>query len=254
MKQIKFSVILLFIIMFSCSDNNENEKVLYSLTFEKDSYEVRVGLQNTIAVRSGNQHYTVTVDDADILEASSIIAEGTASAGEIIINAKKKGETFIYVTDNLTTDKVKLKVKVTDSYIANQVVKSNHILFSDNQFLYLVKNNDKDFYILTRNQSQDDFALKIKGNYEILVENKEPYLILNFQDSEKGNITYKFNFVDSSSTTFVIFNSFFELGWIAENTLRETSLLFLNLKEEGTNLEVSLHLVFSELMPEGILD
>lgn len=253
------TLIVLFLFctaLVSCSDDDKNEKTTYPLTFEKDSYEVRVGLTEYITIRSGNQHYTITVEDESILKASFVIAEGSATSGQILINGKKKGETSILVTDNLIGDNVKLTIKVTDTYIANKLSNSDHPLFKGSYCLYLIKNDNKDFYIYSTNPTRDKLTLKTKGNYTFSIEDKTPCISFNYRDITNGDISYKFSLEETPNTTLTILNSFYELDWSSEKKgMKATSPPVYILTLKDNNKEYSNFSLYPSLsMPEGILD
>ncbi|NDV95710.1 hypothetical protein D0T84_12415 [Dysgonomonas sp. 521] len=255
MKKLPFLTLLIGIIFCSCDD--KDEKKTYPLTFEKDYYEARIGLIEYITIRSGNQDYTVTVEDNDILTASPAIVEGYPASGDIKIYGKKKGKTVVQVTDNLTGDRVKLEVKITDTYIANKLSSSEHPLFDGSYCFYLIKNEDKDFYIFSMNQTQDKLTLMKKGNYNFSVENNTPYLSFSYTDLTNGDMTYKFNMGETLGSTLVILNAFYELGWDDKKDdlkMSSSPVYTLSLKDENTNKGADCVLFPSLLMPEGILD
>lgn len=246
-----FPLLILSILLIACNDDDNNETELQPLTFEKESYEVLSEIDNYITIRSGNQHYTITVEDKDILDANPMIFEGSPSPGQIVVKGKKKGQTTITVKDNMTSDEVKLKIKVTDFYIMNRVLKSNHDLFADDQLLFLIKNEKKDFYIYSVNNTQDKFSLSTKGNYEFLFEDQIPYLRLSYEDAGKENKTYKFDIKSSDEGALSLYNNYFELGWYSQ---RNTSPVQYLLKLKNQDTEVSLVISFSAFMPEGVLE
>ena len=254
-KTFLYSLLMIGVIFLSCNDDKD-EKTIYPLTFVKDSYEVRLGLSALITIRSGNQHYTITVEDEDILKASPLIAEGSSSSGEVQIYGKKKGETTILVTDNLSGDKVKLKIKVTDTYIGNKLSNSDHPLFIGSYCLYLIKNENKNFYIYSINQTQDKLSLVTEGNYTFSLENNTPFLTFNYKDITNKDVTTKFDLVETPSSTLTFLNSFYALGWYSEQkSLKMTSppVYTLILKDEN-NKKSNFSLAPSLEMPEGILD
>jgi hypothetical protein len=256
---ILFVFLLLSFFLFSCG--NDDDKEVYSLTFEKDSYETGLGFSYNIPVLSGNGDYTVAVEDEDILSAESFIGEDLG-AGQIHIYAKKKGETFVHITDNRSGDEVTLKIKVTDAYLPGIVLSSNHPLLSAGQYLYLVKNDANDFYIFTKNPSQDDLSLAIQGNYDFVAEDNKDnegyltgYLIFNYQDAGMGSQTYKFDISSDPQNSYAInlLTSFFEIKW-EKSVGGPPPAPLLKLKEENTDLEIVLQFSSFLEIPEGILN
>ncbi len=238
-------------LFYSC-DDDKNEKTTYPLTFEKDSYEARIGMNELITIRSGNQHYTIDVDDDDILDASAL----SPTSGQILINGKRKGKTSIEVTDNITGDKVKLNITITDTYIAYKLSDSKHPLFVDAYCFFLIKNENKDFYIYSINQTQDELSLMTQGNYTFSVEDDIPYLSFNYQDLTNGDMSYKFNILETPGVTKVLLNRFYELNWDSLTKSSKTSsppVYILKMKDEKNDINVESILFSHMMMPEGVL-
>lgn len=141
---------LLLLCWTSCKDKKElptPEEKSYSLTFEKLAYEVRLAWPSDIAVKSGNKSYTVTPENPDILEATAISQQDDNAPGAVKVTGKKPGETIVSVLDNISQEEVKLQIKVTDFYLGHTVTESSHSWFAKEQRLFLVKNDNKHFYI-----------------------------------------------------------------------------------------------------------
>ena len=111
------------IIFFSCGNNDE--KKIYSLSFEKEYYERPLLGTTNITITGGNRDYTVTVEKTDILNID-VDLSSSIGMGSLRVTPKKKGETKVKVKDNITNETVDLRIKITDSYLAYAIEKSNH--------------------------------------------------------------------------------------------------------------------------------
>lgn len=96
----------------SCGNDNE-EKEIYPLSFEKGYYEAPLLGNTSISIRGGNKDYTVTVEKTNILE-TSIDLSSPVGMESLVIKPKQKGETTITIKDKITNETVDLKVKVID--------------------------------------------------------------------------------------------------------------------------------------------
>lgn len=98
-----FGILLLFLCttgLISCESNEKEKKEIYSLSFEKEYYEVPLLGKTSISIRGGNKDYTISVEKTNILDAS-IDLSSPASMGSLVITPKLKGETFVTIKDNL---------------------------------------------------------------------------------------------------------------------------------------------------------
>lgn len=204
MKQVSLLGMLLFfcaIGFVGCGNDNEGKKEIYSLSFEKRYYEVPLLRQTSISVRGGNKDYAVIVEKPNILEVS-IDVSGPTGMDNLIINPKQKGETTLTIKDNITNETVNLKVKVTDSYLAYAITKSNHPALSEKTTAYLINNEAKECYFFRSTGSGVGAAdqLIAKGTYEFSIKSESgignsspingiPYLTLNYASDEQGNFT-----------------------------------------------------------------
>lgn len=184
-----------------CGNDDEGKKEIYSLSFEKEYYEVPLLGKASISVRGGNKDYTVNVEKTNILEIS-IDVSSPVGMGNLIINPKQKGETAVIVKDNMTNETVNLQVKVTDAYLAYAIKESNHPALSEGTIVYLINNEAKDCYFFRSTGSGEGAADRpiAKGTYEFSVKLKSgagnssptygiPYLTLNYCSDEQGNFT-----------------------------------------------------------------
>lgn len=102
---------------------------------------------------------------------------------------KRKETTAVTLTDNVTGDKETVEVKVTDCYIAYEIIASNHPALQQDMTLYLVNNEARDCYFYS--EDQPDSTPAATGTYEFLVKQTEegtaPYLRLSYPSSADGS-------------------------------------------------------------------
>ncbi|WP_294142213.1 hypothetical protein [uncultured Sanguibacteroides sp.] len=245
---------LLFTSCFvSCNDDKKTEEV-YPIRFSDSSYEVRMGMRESISFVDGSGDYTIDVENPQLLDASISL-----NTDNLFINAKKKGETVLSVTDNRVGETVKLKIKITDSYLGFVLVNSDLPFFKSKTDLFLVKNDLKEFYLFDQ---AEDFNGPVgdpvlKGNYKIAIENNKPYLTLVYKDETEGVEIRKFCLSGSDGIVFDILNTMFELGWekLSENSSRSVGpqIYVLHLTEVNTIYEADGYMNYFMHIPGGIL-
>lgn len=187
------------IIFFSCGNNDE--KKIYSLSFEKEYYERPLLGTTNITITGGNRDYTVTVEKTDILNID-VDLSSSIGMGSLRITPKKKGETKVKVKDNITNEIVELKIKIIDSYLAYAIKESNHPALSNGTVVYLINNESKDCYFFRYSDSKNELSQNpiAKGTYDFSVKLENgfgnssptyaiPYLTLNYASDEQGNFT-----------------------------------------------------------------
>lgn len=243
---------LITICLSACSDNKDEIKEIYPIRFDDTSYEVRMGVSESIGFVDGSGDYTLKVENPQLLEASISIKTKT-----LIISAKQKGETVLSITDNGVGETVNLKIKVTDSYIGFINADGNIPMFPIRTNLFLVNNASKEFYLFNQANGSNGPADEpiLKGNYEIAVENKISYLTLVFQNKEKGTETHKFNIQKSDSQVYAIMSKYLNIDWeTMSESVRSTGpqTYFLHMNEESTGLEAYWTISIMQ-MPKDIL-
>lgn len=247
---------LLLLCWTSCKDKKElptPEEKSYSLTFEKLAYEVRLGWPSDIAVKSGNKSYTVTPENPDILEATAISQQNGNAPGAVKVTGKKSGETIVSVLDNIIQEEVKLQIKVTDFYLGHTVTESSHSLFTKEQRLFLVKNDNKHFYIFPE-KTKDPQTLVTVGNYELTTLATKTYLTLKAYAANKQEVvTCKFDLSGTDQETLTLLAQYLS-GKEIKDAVPAGVVHILKLEEEKTGKEVQLALDFNEEIPEGILN
>lgn len=139
----------------------------------------------------------MTVEKTDILDAT-VDLSSPVGMGELVIMPKLKGETTLTVTDNRVNETVKLKIKVTDSYLVYAIRESNHPALSQGVMVYLIDNEAKDCYFFRSTTSENE--LITQGTYEFSVRLEAggsapgithaiPYLTLNYASDEQDKFT-----------------------------------------------------------------
>lgn len=187
------------IIFFSCGNNDE--KKIYSLSFEKEYYERPLLGTTNITITGGNRDYTVTVEKTDILNID-VDLSSSIGMGSLRVTPKKKGETKVKVKDNITNETVDLRIKITDSYLAYAIEKSNHPALSNGTVVYLINNEAKECYFFRYIEFRDELSHTpiAKGTYDFFTKLESgsgnssptyaiPYLTLNYTSDEQENFT-----------------------------------------------------------------
>lgn len=188
--------LLVFILMPSC-EKTEHE----SLSFYYDYREVPVNGTVLIGPKTGSGNYTLEVENPLLLSAEMQTGWSSA-AGMIAIQGRLKGDTRLTVTDNLTKESQKLKIKVTDNYEVMRISKANK---TDNgevppfpaslntiEWICLVNNTERDLYLVNREStSSTDYVLKVrgKGTYTIDTEEGNCFMTFSYGVDEKGQPT-----------------------------------------------------------------
>lgn len=251
---------ILFISLFqlslmSCKDKEElplqDEKNQFS--FNKSEYEVRLGLPTAITVQSGNKSYTVTVENPDLLEATTIPADNANPSGALQVTGKKTGETTLYVLDHISNEEVILKIKVTDFYLGNTVTETDLPLLAKNQRLFLVKNDNRHFYIFNEKTNASPTLLTI-GNYELTTLAAKTYLTFRYYvPNTKEIYTSVFDLSETDPTSITLLNRYMS-GKESQGSASFDVPHTLILEEQQTGKKVRLSLDINEAMPDGILN
>ena len=224
------------IIFFSCGNNDE--KKIYSLSFEKEYYERPLLGTTNITITGGNRDYTVTVEKTDILNID-VDLSSSIGMGSLRVTPKKKGETKVKVKDNITNETADLRIKITDSYLAYAIKKGNHPALSNGTIVYLINNEAKDCYFFRYIESRDEISRTpiAKGTYDFFTKLESgsgnssptyaiPYLTLNYASDEQGNFSdatvpptpHKLRFelydgVTSANAVLNLISKFLDIDW-----------------------------------------
>lgn len=199
---LKNSCPLMAAILFVSQGLTSCEKAEYeSLSFYYDYREVPVNGTVLIGPKTGSGNYTLEVENPLLLSAEMQTGWSSA-AGMIAIQGRLKGDTRLTVTDNLTKESKKLKIKVTDNYEVMRISKASK---TDNgevppfpaslntiEWVCLVNNKARDFYLVNREStSSTDYVLKVrsKGTYTIGTEGDDCSLAFSYRVDEKGQPT-----------------------------------------------------------------
>lgn len=262
--------LMLVILAFAACSNDE--KGPYQLNLGVDQYELLPSESRYITILSGNKDYSVKVADEAIVEATADIPvfsdmhPSSMPFGGIRLSAKKRGETTLTVTDNVTRDSETVIVRVTDPYLGFKVIESNHTALSKERWMYLIVNDRKDAYFFEK-ESNAARTLLVRGTHQFTVENGIPYLMLNysesngqFTDAAIAPVPHKFNIKNNDQRTFAALQAIFNIDWKAMdgkslNSDTRTSVvtpIYMKMKVEGTDQEITT-LLSSTFIPTGVL-
>ena len=270
------------IIFFSCGNNNEEK--IYPLSFEKEYYEQPLLRATDITIRGGNRDYTVTVEETDILSID-VDLSSSIGMGSLKVTPKKKGETKVKVKDNITNETVDLRIKITDSYLAYAIKKSNHLALSNGTVVYLINNEAKDCYFFRYIESRDEISRTpiAKGTYDFFTKLESgsgnssptyaiPYLTLNYASDEQGNFSdatvpptpHKLRFelydgVTSANAVLNLISKFLDIDWkeLVEKALtRSEHTIVPTLKTTIDNTDYTIIGILNTYpeIPENILE
>ena len=266
------ALLLLVCSLTGCSDDeNGNTPDVTPFSLEKTYYEVRLGpLSTHINITNGSGDISLAIANEAIIEAARVQNEGEDVF--VSLYGKRKGNTTLILTDNVTGDKETVEVKVTDCYLAYGIAGSNHPALASNLMLYLVNNEARDCYSFTMDymEHQLNNTPLAKGTYEFFVrqegEKKTPYLRLNYPADESGNLAqdapmeahdFALSFNDSQRVLDII-RTYLDVDWeelISNPMTRDLPPVDLTMKMTvpGTDYEITGVLATAPI-PEGILD
>ena len=188
--------ILALILMASC-DKAEYQ----SLSFYSDYQEVPIHGTAFISPKTGSGNYTLEAENP-LLISTEMQTGWSSETGMIAIQGKLTGNTWLTVTDNVTKESQKLKIKVTDNYETMRITKANKsdkgevppfpASLSNIEWISLVNNKARDFYLINRESiSHTDYVLKVcgKGTYTLDKEVEDYHLTFSYLVDEKGQPT-----------------------------------------------------------------
>ena len=188
--------ILALILMASC------DKVEYqSLSFYSDYREVPIHGTAFISPKTGSGNYTLEVENP-LLISTEMQTGWSSETGMIAIQGKLTGNTWLTVTDNVTKESQKLRIKVIDNYETMRITKANKTdkgevppfpaSLSNIEWISLVNNKARDFYLINRESiSHTDYVLKVrgKGTYTLDKEGEDYRFTFSFLVDENGQPT-----------------------------------------------------------------
>ena len=237
----------------ACSDDDKKTEELYPLRFVPDYQEVRLFQTENISFVDGGGEYTVRVENPELVEANVKGDWKTVS-----ITGKKKGETTITITDHKAGGEARLKVKVVDSYMGFEYVNGDTLFSSQDRFLFLVDNEQKDFYMFRRTDNYSGASLEVvvKGNYQLTQEGKVPCLTFIIQQGDEEAEIYRYNLSESTAEVFLLMNKLINAGWtLGSKATRDIGArnYFLSLKEEDVHSSL-WRIDGRNIMPTGILE
>lgn len=244
-----------------------------SLSFYSDYREVPVYGTALISPKTGSGNYTLEVENPHLLSAE--VQDGWSSpTGMIAIQGKLTGNTTLTVTDNLTKESKKLKVKITDNYEAVRIFKyrdeGKDAPFPpslDNvEYLSLVNNKARDLYLVGRKSiSLTDYAFTVKGkgSYAFTKEGDDYILTLSYLvgdneqptlDKTTKTVSYRF-LITTNNYALHRLNQNLNLGFDTSMTRTSPMDAAVPIKMEGVGTEYTLQggLVPFFEMPVGFL-
>ncbi|MCD8260773.1 MAG: hypothetical protein LUD15_04170 [Bacteroides sp.] len=113
----------------------------------------------------------------------AIFSADYSSFGAIEVTGRRKGETVLSITDNVTDITIDVNVKVTDNYLEYTILESEHPGLIKERRVYLINNENKDAYFF-------DGGKKVaKGTYDFALEDGVRYMKLWYADHGNGEIT-----------------------------------------------------------------
>lgn len=178
--------------LVGCSDDDNNGSgSVTPFDLGKTYYETRLARGETqIYITNGSGDVSLTIADENVLQATyEEILGADEVKGTVHLVGKRKGTTALTLTDNVTGDKETVEVKVTDCYIAYEIIASNHPALRQDMTLYLVNNEARDCYFYS--EDQPDSTPVATGTYEFLVKQTEegtaPYLHLSYPSGADGS-------------------------------------------------------------------
>jgi hypothetical protein len=186
-----FQFIIIVMLITSC-DKTESQ----SLSFYDDYREVPIHGTVMIGPKTGSGNYTLEVQNPVLLSAE--VENGWSSpSGMIAIRGLLTGKTALTVTDNVTNESQKIRIKITDNYetlsISEAILEDKDAEFPPTlkniEFIVLVNNKERSLYLINRERiSLTDYVLKVrgKGNYHFMNKDDRYHLVLSYPvDEEK---------------------------------------------------------------------
>lgn len=225
---------ILFVGLCLCCGACTNDEIprIYPLTFEKDAYELRVGLTSGVSFRSGNKDYIVTSNDTSVVKASVSVTDSKIGFGTLYLIGNGKGEAVVSVKDNVSGEKVDLQITVTDFYLGFEVVETDSVIFQRNDYLFFVENGAKDFLAFQKTDTDDKPLLRFKGSYEFIMNGEKPLVNIEYE-KEGQTIKYTFDMTGSSSEIFSILDHYYPLSFAKSKDIG-IRYYYMNLKETVT--------------------
>ena len=212
------SLVLLCLFYGACT--NKEIPRIYSLTFEKEAYEIRSG---------------VTSSDTAVVKVSVSVADSKIGFGTLFLLGNRKGEAIVSVKDNISGERVDLQITVTDFYLGFEVVETDSVIFQENDYLFFVKNESKDFLVFGETGTTGELALRFKGSYEFTITGDKPFVNIGYE-KEGQPVEYTFDMSGSSPEVFSLFGHFFHLS-AAKTKDIGIRYYYMQLKETATNSE-----------------
>lgn len=233
------------------SDTDEPATEVYHLSFEKDYYECPLIGTKSIMVRGGNRDYDVEVANPEIMEVT-VDLSSPVGMGSLRIAPRQKGKTMVTVKDNVTHETVSLEVKIVDAYLNLLVANPVHEPYAQGDELFLINNEDRDFYLYDEN-----WQLRDSGSYKFYVDGETPFLELTFAKGTDGKKIRLYDISLTNQQMFAVIKSL--LGWDWREYMnggavtREVSPIVMHATDTETGTDC-FFMVQTHSMPEHVLD
>lgn len=236
-------LVLLCVLYGACTDREIPR--IYPLTFEKGEYELRERMTLSVTFRSGNKDYTVVSSDTAVVKAST---DSKIGFGTLYLLGNGKGEAIVSVKDNVSNEKIDLRVTVTDFFLGFEVVDTDNVIFQKNDCLFFVKNESKDFLALGKTDTIDGTVLRFRGNYEFAVTGGKHFVHIEYE-KEGQPVKYAFDMTGSSSEIFSMIEHFYQPDMVKAKDIGPR-YYFMNLEERTTGSKLVCLLRDVLLLPQ----
>ena len=202
-------------------------------------------------VRGGNRDYDVEVANPEIMEVT-VDLSSPVGRGSLRIAPRQKGKTMVTVKDNVTHETVSLEIKIVDAYLNLLVANPVHEPYAQGDELFLINNEDRDFYLYDEN-----WQLRDSGSYKFYVDGETPFLELTFAKGTDGKKIRLYDISLINQQMFAVIKSL--LGWDWREYMnggavtREVSPIVMHATDTETGVDCYF-IVQTHSMPEHVLD
>lgn len=256
-----FTLFLLGISFAACDDKDE----IKDFKIYEGSYNIPLNASTYIYIKSGNNDYTLRIENPELIEAK-VLYDNTLDEGRISIISKQKGETTLYITDNVCKETLEVEIKITDSCICFRMGDNEHPALGTVNPVILRNNNTRNAYFLRWDNTTSENHVIALGTYNFITENNNRYLILNYASNENGEFTdaaiapteHKFLLTDrTEQKALQHLDTCLDLGWELGPELRTSyppNGYFMELTEIETECSISGYVEEVFTIPVGLFD
>lgn len=159
---------------------------------------------------------------------------------------------MVTVKDNVTHETVSLEIKIVDAYLNLLVANPVHEPYAQGDELFLINNEDRDFYLYDEN-----WQLRDSGSYKFYVDGETPFLELTFAKGTDGKKIRLYDISLTNQQMFAVIKSL--LGWDWREYMnggavtREVSPIVMHATDTETGVDCYF-MVQTHSMPEHVLD